>query len=291
MKIDYISDLHLDFYVREKNPTSYKLAKQVDEFIEMIRPNKHDVLIIAGDLGHYYHQDTLLLQKLKLFYKHILLVAGNHDMYLVSNNIQKSYEWDSWNRIQEMKVFCDSIEGLEYLDGNAIEIEGVTFAGCGMGWDMSYAKTIRPGIHKDEVKDHWIKTMNDANLMFMDGKDKYTVPLGYGYHKIPSFRPFEFFESELNKLNKIESADVMITHYGPKIPDKMHSQYVDDLTTTFYYFDGSEAIERLKPKYWVYGHTHKSYTDVMGETTIINNPLGYPSENSYATIQTIEVNK
>ena len=62
LKIDFISDLHLDFWVKELNPQNPKFNKQIQEFIKMINPLDGDVLVIAGDIGHSNQQAKFLLQ-------------------------------------------------------------------------------------------------------------------------------------------------------------------------------------------------------------------------------------
>ena len=56
MKIDFLSDLHIDFWIKENDYTSAKFDKQIKQFIDIILPEKDslgEVLIIPGDLSHY----------------------------------------------------------------------------------------------------------------------------------------------------------------------------------------------------------------------------------------------
>jgi predicted phosphodiesterase len=288
MKIDFISDTHIDFWVKETNPQSHKFEKQMNSFIDIIKPNKHDVLIIAGDLGHYYNQDTLFLLKMKEYYTDIIVVPGNHDMYLVSKKLVAKYQYDSWNRILEMKGFCRD-NGIHYFDGNSVCIKGITFGGAGMSWDGSYAKIVYEDTTMGEILGHWENFMNDGNLIY-GGSDNYSVPMAYGgSHKVTSFDPLEFFDSQKAKLERVTNADVMISHYGPKYPEDISEHYKYDLTTTFYFFNGDDFLERLKPKYWVYGHTHRQVDEIYMGCNMLCNPLGYPDENTYTTIKTFEI--
>ena len=293
MKIDYISDVHIDFWCREINTQNPKFKKQLKFLIDTILPNKEKsgkVLIIAGDLGHYYKQDTEFLLEIKQYYEHIFLVPGNHDMYLVSDSIKKTYMFDSWNRVLEMKSFCRDNKGFHYLDGNKVVVDGISFAGCGMAWDGSYGKVVYPDCDMGELLGHWENVMNDANLMFMNGKDVINVPTAYGgrYTK-PSFDPIEFFSSQKKKIEKIDGADVVVSHYGPKVPDDISETYKSDLTTSFYYFNGDDDIDRIKPKKWIYGHTHRKVNEVYKGCNMLCNPLGYPGENTYTVIKSFEI--
>lgn len=58
MKIHFLSDTHLDFFIKELNPCE-KMDSQLLKFIDFIGvanilENDRDVFIIPGDLGHYF---------------------------------------------------------------------------------------------------------------------------------------------------------------------------------------------------------------------------------------------
>ena len=289
MKVDYISDLHLDFWIKETNPQNPKFQKQLNNFINTILPKKNDVLIVAGDLGHYYAQDTAFLTKMKDYYDNILIVPGNHDMYLVSDSIKQKYQYNSVNRMLEMKRFCAE-NNIHYLDGNTINIDGVNFSGSGMHWDGSFGKNLFSDCTDGELLGHWENVMNDARLIYMKGSDHIKSPTMYGgYYSKPSFKPLDFFKSQKDKLDRITEADVMITHYAPRVPDNMRQRYREDLASSFYYFDGSEYVKNLKPKFWIYGHTHDKVDEIQDGCRFLCNPLGYPGENTYNIIKTFEV--
>jgi len=189
-----------------------------------------------------------------------------------------------------MKAFCRENEGFHYLDGNVVNINGINFGGAGMHWDGSFAKTLCSDMTDGELLGHWENVMNDANLIYWEGKDHIKVPTAYGgSYSVPSFKPLDFFKSQKEKLDKIDAVDVMITHYAPRIPDNMRQRYKEDLASSFYYFDGSEYVERLKPKYWVYGHTHDRVDETENGCNFLCNPLGYPGENTYNVIKRFEI--
>jgi len=94
MKVDILSDLHLDFYFKPHLTT----AENVASFFELIFTDHKtrkigDVLIIAGDIGHYNKQNIEVLKTLqKEFYKHIICVLGNHDYYLIGSESKYTFE-------------------------------------------------------------------------------------------------------------------------------------------------------------------------------------------------------
>jgi len=289
MKVDFISDLHIDFWVKERNPESPKLLKQIKKYCEMIDAKGGELLLIAGDLGHYFTQDSQFLLYMKTLYKNVIFVRGNHDMYLVSGKQQMKYEYDWKKRMQEYKDFCKEND-IYYLDGETVEINGYKFAGIGMSWDKSFYETKEKRIVKDqEVKEFYNNTMNDSRLIFNES-DNYYIPLAYGgkyWHS--KFDPFEYFQQEMEKLKKIEKVDLVVSHYAPINPYSEDNEYKDELSSTFYMFDGIEEAKRIDPKYWVFGHMHKSVDINVENINFLCNPLGYPDENTYTTVKTIDL--
>ena len=296
MKVDYISDLHLDFWIRELNPQSPKFQKQIDEYLDMIHAKGGDVLIIAGDLGHYFQQDSAFLLACKELYRHVMLVRGNHDMYLIGNGQEKKYLKDSMNRVLEMKRFCRETEGLHYLDGDVICIDGYNFGGVGMSWDKTYYEKLNDeGVPDSVIQEFFNNTMNDSRLIFQDGKPNMKVPTAYGGSYFQSgFDPFDYFKKEYAKLQQIndyDNVDIMVTHYTPISPYDYvdNSKYEDEESSTFYMFNGHKDIERINAKYWIFGHMHNNYDFIDGDTNFLCNPLGYPGENTYSIVKTIEL--
>lgn len=284
MKIDYISDLHLDFWISKFNPANSNTLGQIESYIEMIGLKGGEVLLIAGDLGHYFGQDALFLEMVKEMYEHVMIVPGNHDMYLVSSSKQKKYKWNSMNRILEMKEWCKKI-GVDYLDGQTVEINGIKFAGCGMSWDKSFYERVEQRLVEDmEVHQFYNNIMNDSRLIFSGNETKQTTHRG-----TTKFNPFKFFEQEMEKLRGIESADVMLSHYPPIIPYQAGNRYARDPISTFFMFYGDPEVERIKPKVWVFGHMHSHYDLEKLGTRFLCNPLGYPGENTYTQVKSFEL--
>ena len=284
---DYISDLHLEFWCKDVNIQSPKLKKQIETFInDVLKPKTKNVLVIAGDLGHYPNQVKYLLSELKKIYKHIIFVSGNHDMYLISNRLASKYNNNSYNRILEMKQFCRDNENIHYLDGNIINIDGINFGGTGMWHDNSYVDVLE--IHRDEIHSYWQKNMTDAKDIYFGHNYKQYGAYGHVVN-VSSFDPMRWFAREQKRLDQIEACDVLITHYGPIVPETIPDKYKDDPYTCFYYFDGKKDIDRIKPKIWVHGHSHGYYEHEYNDCRIYCNTIGYPSENSYNEIKTLEI--
>jgi predicted phosphodiesterase len=266
--------IHIDFWLDEILP-SKKLNKEIQTLLEMINANGGEIIIIAGDIGHHFTQDTAFLKALKNIYNNVIIVHGNHDMYLINDSIRKKYKNNSFLRLSKMKNFCKE-HSIIYLDGQVVDINGFKFGGTGMSWDTSYyEKLINSKLSKKEVLKLYRKSMSDARLICG------------GINSL--FDPFKFFEDEKQRLEGIKNADVMVSHVGPIIPSNLSKLFSESLITTFFYFDGIKYVERINPKFWIFGHTHDNYNFYHNGTNLLCNPLGYPMENSYNVIKSFEM--
>lgn len=261
IEFDFISDIHLDFYISE-NQQHNKLLKSVNTFINKILPEYiSDILIIAGDLGHYNNQNYYFLNELAKIYKHVLIVFGNHDYYLVSRNQYSKYSNSSLNRMNDMINRIYSIKNVHILRGDIFEYEGIKYSGTNMWYDGKLSNQIAL-LSVDDIQKLWTNYMNDGN--YISELKKYDG----------------FFDNELTRLEKnIYNVDVYFSHVGPVLPPNIPIKY-DNTYIRFFYFDGYKYLKNNNSiKVWVFGHTHEQYNFTKENTEFICNPLGYPMEN------------
>lgn len=279
MKIDIISDLHADFYVKIHKGLK---EKNLIKFINGMFEEGHvcgEVLMIAGDISHYNTLTIALLKKILEMkgYKKIFFVLGNHDYYLISNNFKYKYKNSSKNRIQEVKEAFEDNDDIHFLDGTIVEYNGVKFGGCNGFYDGSYTMKVSPMANAWEL---WKRVMND-----------YVYIKGYpdGFYEISGI--------EKKKLELVyKEADVLMTHVNP-MP---HASFFDDKhrldpVTGFYAFDGEYQVEHTPAKLWLFGHTHTFKDIEVYDTRVMCNALGYPSEGKVKgqpenLVKTVEVN-
>ena len=114
MKIQYISDLHLEF---------------IDNKDVFIHVQDSDVLVIAGDLGVGESIFDYLIQLSKE--RHVIFVYGNHEFY----------NKKPINKLKEKGLLIDKEnKNLHILDKKSVVIDGVKFIGA-TGWiDGSFKK-------------------------------------------------------------------------------------------------------------------------------------------------------
>ena len=292
MTFDYISDLHTDFYCPEYSITHKKFYTQIEKYaLSLLPETRSETLIIAGDIGHRFEQDSHLLKLLKSLYTNVIITTGNHDKYLVTASIRSKYAHNSFAREQELKDFCASNE-IHFLDGTSVTIDNTIFAGAPMSWDKTHYELLCESPVSDyEVVEYYKRYLNDYRNISC-GTPPYTVPLPYGYGQTVfygDFDPIDYFKKQYASLLAIEKADVVVSHYAPLLHPSMPEKFKDHLGTSFYYFDGSDIIQKLKPKAWVFGHTHTKAIDLVDGTYYLCNPKGYPKENPLTKITSFTI--
>lgn len=113
MKIQYVSDLHLEFGVEK-----------------IVLPKVQatgDVMVVAGDLskGSMFTQAVELLHEIWCPGKHMVVIPGNHEFY------GRSYT----ALVPQWKEYFKDSEFIHFLDKDVINIDGVWFLGAVGWWD------------------------------------------------------------------------------------------------------------------------------------------------------------
>ena len=258
MKFSVLSDLHLDFYFNpSKSPPSLNQISAVfEEYLD--RSEEVEVLIVAGDISHYYTQMYILDLIANIFnYKKVFCVLGNHEGYLVSKGQRYMFP-HSKDKFQKYWDYHTDV--VTVLNGTIEEYKGVKFGGA-MGWyDGTYNNPDSPYAHKDPVA-YCNQVMNDFSMI-------------KGYTDL-----YDLVKQERPKFEDILSADVIISHFNPICePMAFQERYRDDLSSMFYAFDGADIVQRSNAKHWVFGHSHGHHEFEAYGVEFTLNAFGYPRE-------------
>lgn len=200
-----------------------KIVCVSDTHMHKFDPPEGDILIHAGD--HTFMGTEGELEKvrdhfrsIKNRFKHIVLIAGNHD-WLFQKNLFLAEE-----------LFTEFI----YLQDYDITIEGVKIYGS--PWQPRFGYWAFNLERGEQLSEKWAQISDDTDILITHGP-----PYGYG-----------------DKVYRGVTHDEMM--------DQMFSEYqrvgcVDLLNT----------VERIKPKYHIFGHIHSGHGVYKGvNTTFIN---------------------
>lgn len=150
MIINILSDLHLDFYFPQEMEANNAAVKSIFDpiFFDNRKRRTGDVLIVAGDIGHYNHKNLQILRIFQAeYYKHIVCVLGNHDYY---------------------------------LNGNVVDIDGIKFGGCDSSYSDAYLNKYFNGSPFTDKNIKWKTNLYDykgtCNINYYDTIYKLELP-------------------------------------------------------------------------------------------------------------------
>ena len=174
-------------------------------------------------------------------------------------------------RLEEMKKMVEQLPGVIFLDGETIEIEQITFGGTGMWYDFQYGIN-QLDLDMDKIYDHWKSISNDSVLI--EGLPRLVETM---------------YAEELTKLkNVLHRSDVIVTHISPDW-SKNPLSHINDISNSFYYFNGRELLSKLNKKVWCSGHVHRREDYIIEGCRLVNASLGYPDENGNIPKKIIKV--
>lgn len=246
MKIQYLSDLHLEF-----GP------------LTLPDPGA-DVLVVAGDLVNKAAALPLrffdwIEAELSRFEARpeVVLTLGNHDFYGC--------------RLEDIEVFRAEakVRGMSLLDNETIEIQDVRFIGSILWSDFGLW---------DNAKRRF--AMHAAETMITDFR---AIRHGDDYRR---FKPTDavalhqeavkFIAAELAK--PFPGKTVVVTHFPPH-PGSVAEQWQNDLLTPYFVNDvtkrGLLVSDGTSPNLWIHGHSHWTFDYQAGKTRIVANARGY----------------
>jgi len=276
MLVDIISDLHIDFWI---NPSSGTRQKHIDKYInEVLKPLGGEVLIVAGDIGHKNFQMKEIMTALGEIYPHVIIVLGNHDLYIEANDPKKTRK-DSVDRLLGIIKIVDGIDNLTMLRGQTVVINGIKFGGS-MGW-YNFSEFGNENLGDAEIQKMYLSRSSDPH--YIRGMTSTNM---YGDNRLNGR---EIFRTEIEKITEVlgQQPQVMITHIPPWISDenKKLTEFQEDLN--YEYFDRPELLKQVP--IWVHGHTHYPEDKVHNGCRVVSQPLGYKTDELRTSIKQIEI--
>jgi len=244
MKIQYVSDLHLEF----KNSTT---IEQHDDA---------DLVILAGDIHKGLNGVDWVLNTFKKETP-VIYVFGNHEYY--SNDYLKIQ--DKFNNGLYFENNLHVGTNVVYVnDELKIRVLGVTL------W-TDFGGNAEPAYHllnMDSIR----RQMNDY---------KY---IKYCYKKITPYQIYHLHENELKWLKQqlqIKTyknyKTIVVTHHAPH-KNSIHKKYQTENNKVLnyaYYTDLTELFYTHKIDAWIHGHVHNTFEYKVNNVPILANPRGY----------------
>ncbi|MEZ5775915.1 MAG: metallophosphoesterase [Hyphomicrobiaceae bacterium] len=262
MRCHYLSDLHLE----------------AQDFVRPLPGG--DMLIIAGDLCQARALDPArqdlysieqrtrvmrFLDKARDRFRHVLLVAGNHEHY------DGIFE-------DTVTMLRAELAGVTVLDDEAVEIGGVRFFGTTLwsGFEGG-SQAVLDGVRKRMGEYFFVRTHAGSALGENSGRPRRFQP----EDALAAFR----------RATAALSAELATSFAGPTVVVSHHAPSRKGLNALFMGngLDGAYASD-LEPliagladvPFWVHGHTHVARRYPIGETMVLSNALGFEARGHAA---------
>lgn len=256
MKINYMSDLHLEF----------------DDSFRVTNESNADILCLVGDI--FVAADLLrppqstkystglaikeFLKEASALYTHVILIMGNHEHY---HGILSETPKLIKATIEDLKL-----TNVHLLDKEYIVIDDYLFFGSTLWTDFN--KNSYLSMYTAE------HTMNDYRQITRNAKD---------YRKITSEIILQEHVSTKEKLTEalaLGLPTIVLSHHAPS-PESVHPHYKDDLIMNTLYHSDLELFIANHPNIliWFHGHTHSTFDYYIEGTRVLANPKGYYDEN------------
>lgn len=242
MKIQYCSDLHLEF----------------KDNISFIKSNpilpKGDVLILAGDIMPFeYMTESFLkyLENLGTQYESVYWIPGNHEYY--HSDISKR----SGAFIEELvkKVFL--------INNKSIHIGGVELIFTTLWSKIS-----------DHNSGYIRRNMSDFHIITQN-QEAFSPTHFNALHN----ESISFLNKTL--ANKKKGKRIVISHHVPTLKN-YPPQYLGSKLNEGFAVGLDELIEESDIDYWIYGHSHANvHPFYLGNTLMLTNQLGYVAQGEH----------
>lgn len=221
---DFISDLHLDFYINEM----YSLEDFINKMLSEISQKAGDVLIVGGDISHKNDLSYCFLERVSKIWEDVLVIPGNHEWYL-----QKKDE----DRYSELVESMEDFSNIHFLMDKVeiFEKNGVKFAGAMMMYNLQDSLDFL----------QWRGIMNDAKFISRDFANKRNSKEVAYYKKVcsqidvfVSHVPIVNLDGSYAKRNLFWNTDVYpeekVLHIAGHTHDKKDNvDCVDPISTSF----------------------------------------------------------
>lgn len=246
MKIQYASDLHLEFGMNSRYMTVYGLAAS------------GDVLLLAGDIGYLERrrlEQNPFFDWCSRHFKETVIVPGNHEYYqdpVARAGRQDGIPVDGTLVDYEHKVR----DNVRYLNNRSMVIDDVEIFVTTL-WSV-----IPPGRYADVEYG-----MNDCHQILYEGHRLRANDFAALHGTCRSWLAYALQKSTAGKK-------VVLTHHCPSTAREFDRYEPGSGLFTAFHVDMSEFIAEHDVDCWIFGHTH----DNGGSGTVMpsRNPNGTP---------------
>jgi hypothetical protein len=252
MLFQYVSDIHLEFH--DKHNTG---SLQPDMFVKPVAP----YLVLAGDIGiPELKSYPVFLNWCSSNWKHVFLVAGNHEYY----NVRCPLKSDMATKKEQIRGVCETLPNVHFLDCSSYYLpeENLRILGCTLWSEIP-----------DCIREKVITYTNDARQI-LHQKDTPFIPSAMSDTHL---KEKQWLNQEIHQCELTNEKCLVITHYLPSF-QLIHEKYKGHSMNACF---ASECDDLFRPPVvaWICGHTHTGMRLRIHGVPCVINPYGYPHED------------
>lgn len=248
MKIQYCSDLHLEF------PGNRKFIAR-----NPLNPIG-DILLLAGDIVSFNEFD-----KAREFFDFV----GDH--YSATYWIPGNHEFYGSDITDKPAPLCENIRSNVHLVNNqSVDVAGTRFIFSTL-WSR-----ISPPLEWDIQR-----SIADFSAILHDGSK-----LTAGKFTMLHEESADFLTTALQQARQAgDTPAIVVTHHVPTLMN-YPAQYKNSVLTEAFAVELFDLIADSGPDYWIYGHHHVNTPAFkIGRTTMLTNQLGYVHHHEHGSFR------
>ena len=252
MKIQYISDIHLETRNNKK------------DFDKYLIPNA-PYLALCGDIGYSQtfkdFMDYCSKNWLEVFY-----ITGNHDYY---NKIYTRWKYSSPYSMKQVEEYIEelfkSYTNVHYLQKKRFDIPNTQYSilGCTLWVEIPIYKYV-DAIH----------SLNDVNYISIDGYQRLSPEDIDTLHEDHC----KWLMRSLESIGSLGRKTIVLTHH---LPTKLliSEEYINNSRNYLFYTELPEYIYHPALQAWICGHSHSSKRILLkNNIELMMNCKGYSKE-------------
>jgi predicted phosphodiesterase len=252
MKIQYISDIHLEHYG--------------ENFLKL--PVVAEYLALVGDIGYPSRNNYKeFIKWCSENYMKVFLILGNHEYY---------YEENMDNSKAIVLEIISNYDNIYLLDNDKIEVEDYTILGTTL-WSCV----------PEEASSVVEKYVNDYHNINIYGMPINNIDITNNFFN----KNVKWLEKELNEAQENNRKFIILTHHAPLIEKTSDPKYeIHDRQLNYAFSSDLSYLMKEPIKAWIFGHTHWTCDFLYNNIRIISNGIGYKNERDYVLDKFIELN-
>lgn len=255
MKLQILSDLHIDSYARQAHP------------LGRIPKTNADIVLVAGDTANSDTGMPWLQQQAARLKVPLITIAGNHEYFNedILHFDKKLATWDNYN--------TTTMLGVRMLQCDYIDIGEIRILGCTLWTDYQYQAN-------DDTMAAARRFMRDYKEIYA-GDDLFSPEISMQIHA----HQRQWLKQALMSAQQLGKKTVVMSHHSIS-PLSVSEKYATLPSNAAFVSDLSDWMSELwAPTLWVHGHTHEAFDYHIHNTRVIVNPRAYPNEVSSTAIE------